>query len=301
MNEYVERFLNYTKQRNSGSEHTYEAYKRDIDDFMQFMNQESLNGFEEVDRLVVSNYIVELRNRTSLQGPLKNSSIARKLSSLRSFFAYLNEYIGISNNPFHYVKMPKIDKKIPEFLFEDELDQLLDAMDIHDEVGLRNRAMFELMYACGLRVSEAVNLKISDIDFADQTLIVTGKGDKQRMVPFYDRVGKLVDTYLKTIRERWTHETHGYVFINQKGKQLTSRGIQYILNQCVLQSGLNMHVHPHMLRHSFATHLLDNGADLRIVQELLGHSSLSTTQIYTHISQDKLKSTYESAFPRART
>ncbi len=301
MNEYVERFLNYTRQRNSGSDHTAEAYQRDIEEFQAFMEQEGVQNFDHVDRLLVSNYIVELRNRFSKNGPLKNSSIARKLSSLRSFFSYLNEYIGIQNNPFHYVKMPKIDKKIPEFLFEDELDQLLDSMDTSDDVGLRNRAMLEIMYACGLRVSEVVNLKITDIDFLEQVLIVTGKGDKQRMVPFYESVGELLQTYVLRTRERWTHEKHGYVFINQKGKQLTSRGVQYILNQVVIKSGLNMHVHPHMLRHSFATHLLDNGADLRIVQELLGHSSLSTTQIYTHISQDKLKSTYENAFPRAKS
>ncbi|WP_277489584.1 MULTISPECIES: tyrosine recombinase XerC [unclassified Breznakia] len=297
----MERFLSYVHQRNSGSTHTYDAYQRDIEEFICFLEQEGVASFDGVDRIVVSNYIVYLRNRFTKQGALKNSSISRKLSSLRSFFAYLNEYVGISNNPFHYIKAPKNTKKIPEFLFYDELDQLLTSIDITSDEGIRNRAMFELMYACGLRVSEVVDLKVENIDFDENIVFVTGKGDKQRVIPFYEDVNELLQTYLYKVRVKWVNSNKvTNVFVNQRGNPLTSRGIQYILNKEVDKSGLTMRVHPHMIRHSFATHLLDNGADLRIVQELLGHSSLSTTQIYVHVTQERLKETYNYAHPRSK-
>ncbi|MDQ0362937.1 tyrosine recombinase XerC [Breznakia pachnodae] len=301
MNELLERFLNYVNQRNSGSAHTNDAYRRDIEEFIEFLNSEGISDFNEVDRIVVSNYIVALRNRSTRQGALKNSSISRKLSSLRSFFAYLNEYVGITNNPFHYIKAPKATKKIPEFLFYDEVDQLLSGIDCSSDEGIRNRALFELMYACGLRVSEAVDLQLENIDFDEMLVFVTGKGDKQRVVPFYEEVGELLQDYLKKVRLKWVGDPKmKNVFVNQRGKQLTSRGIQYLLDKEAKKSLLTMNIHPHMLRHSFATHLLDNGADLRIVQELLGHSSLSTTQIYVHVTQEKLKKTYNEAHPRSK-
>lgn len=300
MKELMERFLQYSYQKNSGSLHTYEAYQRDIEEFIGFLTQEGIEHFEEVDRIVVSNYIVYLRNRFTRQGNLKNSSIARKLSSLRSFFAYLNEYVGINSNPFYYIKAPKNMKQIPQFLFYDEVDQLLSSIDMSKDEGVRDRSLFELMYACGLRVSEAVDLMLDNIDFNENVLFVTGKGDKQRVVPFYDEMQVLLKTYIYKVRVKWNvNDKVKNVFLNQRGNPLTSRGIQYLLNKEVDHSGLMIKVHPHMLRHSFATHLLDNGADLRIVQELLGHASLSTTQIYVHVSQERLKETYEKAHPRS--
>lgn len=297
----IERFLNHIDQSNSGSSHTHDAYRRDIEEFADFLNQEGVSGFEAVDRIVVSDYIIFLRNKFTKQGPLKNTSIARKLSSLRSFYTYLNEYVGINNSPFTYIKAPKSAKKIPEFLFYDEVDYLLSSIDVESDDGIRNRALFEMMYACGLRVSEVVELQLDQIDFSEEVLFVTGKGDKQRVVPFYPELTELVQTYLKKVRSKWVFDAKNkHVFVNQRGNALTARGIQYLLNKEVDKSGLSMNVHPHMLRHSFATHLLDNGADLRIVQELLGHSSLSTTQIYVHVTQERLQSTYNKAHPRSR-
>ena len=301
MKEYEERFLKHIYNRNSGSEHTVSAYKRDIDEFINFLNSENIDSFEECDRIAVLNYIAFLRNKINKSGYLKNSSIARKLCSLRSLYAYLNEYIGINNNPFVYIKTPKQSKRIPEFLFQDELDQLFNSIDLNSDEGIRNRAMLELMYASGLRVSEVVNLKVSDVDYDEEIVHITGKGDKQRIVPFYPELTPYLRNYQRNVRNKWCPDLKNeYFFLNQRGKQLTSRGIQYILDKCVINSELNMKVHPHMFRHSFATHLLDNGVDLRIVQELLGHSSLSTTQIYVHVSQEKLKATYESSFPRLK-
>lgn len=301
MKELKERFLTYIDQLNTGSYHTKDAYERDVDDFILFLTAEGIDGFDEVDRIVVMNYIADLRQRTGVNGQMKNTTIARKLSSLRSFFRYLNEYIGIQGNPFLYIKGPKTSRRIPEFLFYDEMELFLNSFDTNDPVDLRNRAMFELMYACGLRVSELVSLTIDDLDRTDQVLHITGKGDKQRVVPFYDLAGELVMRYLEAVRPKWIgNERHNVLFVNQRGKGLTSRGVQYLMQKQADSLAMAIHIHPHMFRHSFATHLLDNGADLRIVQELLGHSSLSTTQIYVHVSQERLKHVYEAAHPRAK-
>lgn len=296
MNELVERFLTYTDQINSGSLHTKEAYQRDIHEFMDYLASEGVSSFGDVDRILVMNYVGKLREQR-----MKNSSVARKLSSLRSLYRYLNEYVGIQENPFLFVKSPKSSRRIPEFLFYDEMEMFLSSFDIEDEVGLRNRAMFEIMYACGLRVSEVVNLHLSDIDFHDQILRITGKGDKQRITPFYEEAKTFLYRYIQEVRTLWlAQERHTFVFVNQRGKQLTSRGVQYLMQRHAEQLDLHVHVHPHMFRHSFATHLLDNGADLRIVQELLGHASLSTTQIYVHVSQERIKEVYIHAHPRAK-
>lgn len=299
MKQEIDSFLAYIQAMNTGSVHTLDAYQRDIEEFARFLQEQEITGLEAVDRSVVMDYVVVLRNKAGTKGSMKNSTIARKLSSLRSFFRYLNEYQGISNNPFLYFKAPKSGKRIPEFLFPDEMELFLSSFDLQEEAQLRDRALFELMYACGLRVSEICSLTLADIDFTDQIVHITGKGDKQRIVPFYDLAKKLLVRYLKTVRAHWVKEEHTYVFVNQKGKPLTSRGVQYRMQQHAQQCNLQVHIHPHMFRHSFATHLLDNGADLRFVQELLGHSSLSTTQIYVHVSQQRLKKAYLEAHPRA--
>lgn len=301
MKEWKQRFLDYINQLNTGSKHTLEAYERDIDDFIAFLNEEGITSFEHTDRIVVMNYIASLRQRDGVSGTMKNTSIARKLSSLRSFYRYLNEFIGIQENPFLYVKGPKISRRIPEFLFYDEMELFLSSFDLQKEVDLRNRALFELMYACGLRVSEIVALRLEDIDFIDQVVHITGKGDKQRIVPFYDMAKEILLHYIEEVREKWIQkEKHSIVFINQRGKGLTTRGVQYLMQRQADALNMSIHIHPHMFRHSFATHLLDNGADLRLVQELLGHSSLSTTQIYVHVSQERLKNVYIQAHPRAK-
>lgn len=299
MEELLDRFLQYIDAFNSGSEHTKKAYQRDIREFISFLEAEGIEDLQDVDRIVVMNYIAALRSKAGIEKEMKNSTIARKLSSLRSFYRYLNEYVGLKQNPFLYFKSPKQGRRIPEFLFYDEMDTFLSSFDLDTADGLRDRAMFELMYACGLRVSEVANLTLHDIDFHDRILNIRGKGDKQRIVPFYELAGALVERYIREVRSLWVKEEHDIVFVNQRGKGMTTRGIQYRMEQAAKNCNLHIHIHPHMFRHSFATHLLDNGADLRVVQELLGHASLSTTQVYVHVSQERLKNAYVHAHPRA--
>ena len=293
MNEWIEKFIEYNSQINTNSEHTKDAYLRDLNKFRDYLDQEGIL-FDDVDREIILNYISYLR----LECNLKNSSVARRISSVRSFYRYLGEFYGLSNNPFALVKLGKKEKKIPEFLFYDEMIELLESIPLDTDENIRNRAMFEMMYACGLRVSEVVSLKIDDIDLSDQIVRVVGKGSKERIIPFYDEAKEYLVLYLNKVRKKMCTDKERNCFLNLKGQPLTTRGVQYILDKVVLKSGLLLKVHPHMFRHSFATHLLDNGADLRIVQELLGHSNLSTTQIYTHVSKEHLKNTYKKAFPR---
>lgn len=293
MNEWIDKFLDYIASANTNSEHTRDAYQRDLNHFQTFLEREQIS-YDQADRQIILNYITYLR----MECNLKNSSVLRRISTVRSFYRYLSEYHGLDKNPFALIKLGKKEKKIPEFLFYDEMDALLNSISLDNDENIRNRAMFEIMYACGLRVSEVVSLRIDDIDLNEQILRVIGKGSKERIVPFYDEAAEILKLYLKEVRRKWCDEKERICFLNLKGKPLTTRGVQYILDKVVLKSGLLLKVHPHMFRHSFATHLLDNGADLRVVQELLGHSSLSTTQIYTHVSREHLKNTYEKAFPR---
>ena len=295
--ELVGRFLAYTQQINSGSIHTLATYQRELESFTNFLKEEHIK-FEEVDRNIVLNYITYLRTHSKKE--LKNSTVALKLSVLRSFYRYLNEYVGVLANPFLYIKGFKRKRQLPDFLFVDEMQTFLDGLE-EEGLSLRDRAMFELMYACGLRVSEVCSLKISNIDFEHRMLRVFGKGSKERMIPFYELAKDYVIKYMDEVRPQLINGIdHDYLFVNQKGVSLTSRGIQYILDKHAVKLGFKHKLHPHMFRHSFATHMLDAGADLRTVQELLGHSSLSTTQIYLHVTQERMKEVYDNAHPRAK-
>lgn len=296
MKEIINNFLNYKYLSNTKSEHTLDAYQRDCAKFVQFLEREGIDKLEDVDRNVVINYIAYLR----MECHAKDSSVFRQVSTIRSLYHYMLEYGNISKTPFVLISLGRGERKIPEFLFEDEMNALLDSIELSGDENIRNRAMFELMYASGMRVSELVNLEIDDIDFNEQIIRVLGKGSKERLVPFHDQAKKILEIYLKQIRLKWCGGNHRIVFVNQKGDPLSTRGVQYILDKVVLASPLYMKVHPHMFRHSFATHMLDHGADLRVVQELLGHSSLSTTQIYVHVTQEKLKKVYFDALPRAK-
>jgi len=292
MEEILEVYLERIYLSNSGSNHTTDAYRRDIMRFINFIQQEGVKNFNDVDRYTINAYIVHLRSNANR---ISAATLARNISTLRSFYNFLDEVFDYKFNPFSAVKLPKVPKKIPEFLFVDEIDTLLDSIDLSTEFGLRNRCLIELMYACGLRVSEVANLKREDIYFANLVLRIHGKGSKVRTVPFYPTISNMLTELLQT-----NFNNDGYVFLNRFNKQISTRGIQNILDAAASNAGLKMQVHPHMLRHSFATHLLDNGADLRIVQELLGHESLTTTQIYTHVTTDRLRKVYMSAHPRAK-
>lgn len=295
MEDVLDAFLSYMRHTQSGSLHTEDAYHRDISRFIAFLKSEGISNFKDVDRFVIQTFIMKLRSGQLSVKPISNRSLARNMSSLRSFYQYLSQVFDYESNPFIAIKTPKLSKKLPDFLFVDEIDCLLDSIDISTPVGLRNRCIIELMYGCGLRVSEVVQLKCEDIDYNQMVLRIIGKGSKMRMVPFY----KDLRDFMLAYQQSKTVQSDTFI-LNSRGKPMTTRAVQYILNDAAQDSGLQMQIHPHMLRHSFATHLLDNGADLRIVQELLGHQKLSTTQIYTHITVDRLKRLYTEAHPRAK-
>lgn len=292
-------FLAHVDLTNTRSIHTRKAYQRDLVAFQHYLIEMGIADFQSVDKKTVLRYI-EVINRQQ-PGGLKNSSLSRKISSLRSFYRYLMSLGRIERNPVTGILLPSKEKHLPDFLLFEEVNRLFESFDLSDPIQLRNRALFELMYASGLRVSEAVNLTRSAINLSERTLRFIGKGSKERMVPFYTEAAEILKKYLDESRPiLLCGKAHDRVFINQKGEPLTPRGIEYVLDQCSKKAGLPRSVHPHMLRHSFATHLLDNGADLRLVQELLGHSSISTTQIYTHVTLDRLRETYLKAHPRAQ-
>jgi len=294
-------FIKFLRTQNTGSENTINSYRHDIDGFINFLRSEGINELKDVDRMIVGNYLRSLRNDPKRKKSLSNHTISRHISALRSFYRYLIEFYDLDNNPFEHIKSVKTYRRLPEFLFYEEMEQLLTSIDVNEKFGLRNRAMLELMYACGLRVSEVVNLSIRDIDFYEMIVRIVGKGSKERLIPFYPLVSDYLHAYIDQERSLLIGDKkHDIVFVNKDGNSLTPRGIQYLLNKQVEKAGLKMKVHPHMFRHSFATHLLDNGADLRMVQELLGHEFLTTTQIYTHVSADRLKNTYNQAHPRAQ-
>lgn len=294
MNDLLERFLQYIYQRNSKSDATLNSYRQDLEQFIGFLESQQIDSFEKVERMDIMAYLVQIR--TLENGAMaKNSTISRKMSSLRSFYRYLNEYIGIHHNPLAGIKSPKNERKMPDFLFEEEVQNFLSSYDDSKPLEYRDRILFTLMYACGLRVSEIVALTWQDIDLEDRILHIRGKGDKERIVPFYSGLERELKIYKKNF---WGQRAKcKEVFLNARGNKLTSRAIEQNMQKHADAINLHMNVHPHMLRHSFATHLLDHGADIRFVQELLGHSSLSTTQIYTHVSTKKIQKAYDEAHP----
>ncbi|MEF9891765.1 MAG: tyrosine recombinase XerC [Anaerorhabdus sp.] len=296
----LDSFLDYIKISKSGSIKTEDAYRRDIGRFLNYLHEEKITSFEKVDKEVMMNYMTLLRSGKITKTKISNTSFARVLSSLRSFYKYLNRYEGIENNPIQYFKSPKSKKSLPNFLTFEQMMNLLRSFDLDDSAQLRNRCIIETIYACGLRISEATSLKINNIHFSQQVLTVVGKGNKERMIPFYPKCGRLIEKYMNEARSLWIKEEHGYLFVSQSGKPITPRAVQMILKDAGERIGLSVEVHPHMLRHSFATHMLDNGADLRTVQELLGHENLSTTQIYTHVTVDRLKNVVKQSHPRSK-
>lgn len=293
----IDLFIKYLETQ-STSLLTRIAYEKDLRSFAAFFEEE-LVDWKDIGPKEVYAFLDECNRKA--KSPLKPSTLSRKLSSLRSFYTFLNKTTELQINPCLSVKSPKLNKHLPDFLMFEEVLRLLDVFDLNDLEGYRNRVLFELMYACGLRISEATSLNLLDIDLRGRTLRFVGKGNKERMVPFYEEMRDLLAEYIANIRPQLLKgQIHSKVFVSRTGKPLTNRSLQYILDQSAQAANIHRGLHPHMLRHSFATHLLDNGADLRVVQELLGHENLSTTQIYTHVSLDRLKQSYLKAHPRAK-
>ena len=298
----LDRFLDYIRLSRTGSSDTEDAYRRDIERFLEYLRDNRISSFEKVGKEDISDYVMKLRSGEIGGVPLSNSSYARALSSLKSFYRYLNRSEGVSANPVRMFKGVSSRRKLPEFLTFEQMETLLDWFDLDDPAQIRDRCMIEVMYACGLRVSECASLLLDKINLNERYLIVLGKESKERMIPFYPRCEQLIRLYLEESRPLFMagQEEHGFLFVNRRGKPISARSIQMLCEKSCEAAGLAVHVHPHMIRHSFATHLLDNGADLRIVQELLGHENLSTTQIYTHVTQDRLQKAVDLAHPHSK-
>lgn len=229
-----------------------------------------------------------------------NSSINRKLSSLRGFYKYLVSKKVVKNNIFLLLNGQKKAKKLPRYFEYNELEQLFSVPDLKTDLGKRDLLILEMLYATGVRVGELVSIKVKDIHQKSRTILILGKGNKERNVEYGDYCEEILIAYLKEARPHLLKEENPYLFLNHQGEKLTERGVRYILNQLIKKTSLTKNISPHMLRHSFATHLLNEGCDLLSVQKLLGHESISATQIYTHVTTDRLKEVYYRSFPRAR-
>lgn len=287
-------YLHYLTVERGLSQNTKLSYQQDLVKFFKFLIDKKMR-LSDVDRFVVMDYLKVLDD----EGKARNS-IIHMVSTLRKFFQFAMESSWISVNPMEHVDPPKKAQHLPAVLTTQEVDDLLMLPDTNTTLGLRNRTMLEVMYATGLRVSELVNLKLDDLHL-DLGLIKTlGKGDKERIIPIGDIAAKWLTRYINDGRPRQGKQQDAkIVFLNDHGRQLTRQGVWKLIKQWVNQAGITKEVSPHTLRHSFATHILENGADLRIVQELLGHADISTTQIYTHISDKRLTEVYNQNHPRA--
>ncbi|HEY4531941.1 MAG TPA: tyrosine recombinase XerC [Kurthia sp.] len=294
-NEALQQFITYVQLEKNYSVLTTAAYEQDLKEFFVFLNEEGINQLEEVEYLHARLYVTKLYNEQKAR-----ATISRKISSIRSFFRFLNRDFELDDAPFQALYHPKKESRLPRFFYEEELKVLFEANKGETPKEIRELAILELLYATGIRVSELVSIELKDIDFSLSILRVMGKGRKERYVPFGQFAHEALELYVNEARPFiMKKQQHEMLFVNMKGLPLTARGVRYILNDVVEQSDFSAKIHPHMIRHTFATHLLNNGADLRTVQELLGHSSLSSTQVYTHITNEHLRKTYMNAHPRA--
>lgn len=288
-------YLHYLKVERGLSENTINSYGIDLKLFLEYLRENEIPSFKQVNKEVIVNYMQSEKNNNKA-----NSSILRSVSSLRKFFQYLAQEKIIEKDPMLLIDTPKKKQHLPQVLTKEEVEKLLRSPNTGQVLGLRDRAMLELMYATGLRISEIINLKLEDLHLTMGTLQTLGKGHKERIVPVGDEAIKWVNRYLEEARPKLLKQKRSnYLFLNFHGNNLTRQGVWKNLKAEVRKAGIQKNITPHTLRHSFATHILENGADLRIVQELLGHADISTTQIYTHLSNKQLVDIYNRAHPRA--
>ncbi len=295
--ELVKEFMNYLTHERNYSDLTKEAYAEDIYHFLEFLKE---TGDEDLKKVELSDARIYLSRLTDEQ--YSRSSISRKISSLRAFYQYLLSHQFISENPFSYLHLKKTGLRLPNFFYDEEIQKLFEAAAGTEPLDFRDNAILEILYGTGIRVSECQALKVEDVDLELGVLLVLGKGNRERYVPFGEYARIAIENYIENCRTplmKKYQKDHEYLLISQYGDHISVSGIQYALNQLIKQTSLTSSIHPHKLRHSFATHLLDNGADMRTVQELLGHKSLSSTQIYTHVTKDHLLKDYSKFHPRA--
>ncbi|WP_371825551.1 site-specific tyrosine recombinase XerD [Dolosigranulum savutiense] len=295
--EALAEYIIYLKIERGLSANTVISYKRDIEKYLTFLTEKKITQLDEISRFEILDFLQTLR-----QAGAADNSIIRMVSSLRKFHQYTKRESIMSDNPMQLIDTPKKASTLPKAISPQSIEKLLKAPDTTTPLGVRDRTILELMYATGLRISELVNLKLSDLHLTMGFIQTMGKGEKERIVPLGEMASQWLDNYLNGARiylSDKSGEESDYVFLNSRGHGLSRQGVWKKVKQLALEAGIDQNVTPHTLRHSFATHLLENGADLRMVQELLGHADISTTQIYTHITKNRLKQVYSDYHPRA--
>lgn len=289
---FIEDFLDYLHFEKNYSDNTRASYKNDLYDFCKFCD---LNGIkiENISKDDVRRYLQSFENYSF-------KTVSRHISCLKSFYKFMQINKYVSSNPLSDIPLPRKEKTLPKVFSEDEVFDLLD-IPLNNDFSFRNKAMLELMYGSGLRVSELINLNVNDVDLSMDTVRVFGKGSKERVIPLNEYAVHYLDIYINQVRGNlFKHGENNYLFLNNHGEKMTRQGFFKIIKKLEAEKGLNTSFSPHTLRHSFATHLLKNGADLRSIQELLGHSDISSTQVYTHITDEKLHENYEEFHPHGK-
>ena len=292
---FLKEYLAHLKLEKNLSINTVSSYKNDLNSFISFLKNYSIDDPSAISSDHISSYFKTLK-----QLGLSGSSSARYFSSLKGFFLYLIKNKYLLKNPIDKISAPRISKKLPGVLEINEVEKILAAPNVEDKFGLRDKAILELFYACGTRVSELINLKVSDLYFNDEIIRVFGKGSKERLIPIGSSAINWISQYLKKSRPLLMKKlkSENYLFLNSRSSKISRMGVWKIVDRYVKAAGITKDVHPHTFRHSFATHLLEGGADLRAVQEMLGHADISTTQIYTHIDRDYIKQIHKQYHPR---
>lgn len=287
----LEDYLKYLEYQKNYSKHTIESYHQDIIEYLEYIDENSIKLLK-INYDEIRSYLKYLSDKNDV-----NSTISRKISALRGFYKFLQNNNKLENNPFSLINLPKKEKKLPRFFYYNELEELFNTPKLNTPLGQRDRLILEMLYATGVRVSELVNIKISDI--SDRTIKILGKGNKERIVRFGEYCEEILKMYLNDGHYKLNSSSE-YLFLNNSGGKLTDRGVRYLLDKIISKTTLEKKISPHMIRHSFATHLLNEGCDILTVQELLGHESLTATSIYTHVTNDRLKDVYFKTHPRAK-
>lgn len=293
MEKEIDRFIEYLKYQRNYSDFTCNNYNKDLNEYNSFILNNKIN-YKNMDYNEAKEYVIYLNKKNDAK-----STISRKLSSLRTFYKYLVLNNKVESNPFLLVSSPKKEKRIPKFINYNNMEEILNVPNIKTKEGQRERVILEVLYASGVRVSELVNIKLKDIDFSNKNILILGKGSKERLVSFGDYALEYINLYLKEGRNLLLDGVKSdYLIVGKKSEKLTTRRVEQIIDDIIKRTSIKLNITPHMFRHTFATHLLDNGCDLLVVQELLGHASLSSTEIYTHVSNEHLREVYLKCHPR---
>ncbi|MCI5835131.1 MAG: tyrosine recombinase [Firmicutes bacterium] len=291
---YKDDFFDYITYEKKYSIHTVNNYKKVVLEYLEFLDKECID-IKDANNLVVRNYLRSLDKHN-----YSNKTLCLYISSLRSFYKYLLKNRVIKSNPMVLIKNPKLEKRVPKFLYYNELSSLFESIDTSTVLGIRDNLILEILYSTGVRVSELVSIKLSDINNFDKSITIFGKGKKSRIVLFGDTLESALNLYLNKSRNILIKTNTDILLLNKNGTPLTDRGVRLIISKIVEKASIKQNVSPHVLRHTFATHLLKEGADLKTVQELLGHATLSATEVYTHVTNEGLRKTYLDCHPRGR-